>query len=281
MQDMPPVTLQQLQGMVNGNDKVIDPSSTNSQQQLQSLTNSSNMAESARKQALYDSGLSIGVRGGLAFQLNSIRNALKAHERDLDLTYDFSNLMIQDRVIPPVIAQIKDVYSQDGDLTLRLSGASYKIVSQARFSSVSPNWRGYLNFPKPDFTAEFLNTSLKPKDNDERKLFQLSITDGWNQGVENADLMLKEALDRINRDYKGMLLFHQFVVEGKVTMPIIASSEISVTREGDTMSVDNTLLRITQLPDFNAKPGEWHGTFTSRTPPSRVFPKIERVEKSK
>ncbi|MEA9392228.1 type IV secretory system conjugative DNA transfer family protein [Acerihabitans sp. TG2] len=274
MSDMPPVTLEQLQGIYTGNEKIVDPSSTLSDQQLQSLKNSGNVAESARKQALYDTGLNIGVRGGLAFQLNSIRNSIESHQRDFDIAYDFSNLMIQDRVIPPVIAQMKDVYNQDGDLTLRLSGASYEIVSQAKFSSVPPNWRGYLSFPKSNFTAEFLNTALRPKGSDEQKLFNLAMADGWNQGVENANLMLTQALDRLNRDLKGMLLFHQFVVEGKVTMPIIASSEIPVTHDGNTMTVDNTLLRITRLPDFNAKPGEWHSTFSSRTSPNRVFSKI-------
>lgn len=274
MADLPPFTLEQLQNVSAGEEKAVDPNATSSERQSQEIKATNNIAESARTQAVLDSGLSIGVKGGLAFQLENIRQEIEKHSRDFDTIYDFSNLMIQDRVVPPVIAQAKDIYTQDGDLALRLSGASYQIISQAKFSSVPPNWRGYLTFPKVNFTADFINSSLRPKGSDEKKLFKLAIADGWQQGIENADLMLKEGMDRLNRDIKGMMLFNQFVMEGKITMPIIASIEIPVTHDGNTMTVDNTLLRITKLPDFNAKPDNWRISVSSRPTPSRVFNKL-------
>nr|WP_240533995.1 type IV secretory system conjugative DNA transfer family protein [Aeromonas veronii] len=71
--------------------------------------------------------------------------------------------------------------------------------------------------------------------------------------VEQANLMLQYGLDRMNRDYTGMLRFHSFVMQGKLTMPAIASESIAVTHNGQTMAVDETLLRITTLPEFNGK----------------------------
>jgi defect-in-organelle-trafficking protein DotC len=275
MADLPPMTLTELQSIYIGDDKQIDKSNPQSLQQFKIMRDSLNVGESARKEAILDTGLSIGVKGGLAYQLNNIRNSVSEHERDFDTLYDFSTLMIQDRVIPPVITQAKDLYNQDGDFALRLSSTYYEIVTQAKFSSVPPNWRGYLTFPKSGFTADFINTGLKPKGSEEIKLFNLAISDGWLQGVDQANLMLTNALDRLNRDFKGMLLFHQLVIEGKITMPIIASSQISVTNDGNKMSVDNTLLRITKLPEFDSNTAQWHSSFASKEPDSRVFDKLK------
>nr|WP_240533992.1 type IV secretory system conjugative DNA transfer family protein [Aeromonas veronii] len=72
----------------------------------------------------------------------------------------------------------------------------------------------------------------------------------------------------MNRDYTGMLRFHSFVMQGKLTMPAIASESIAVTHNGQTMAVDETLLRITTLPEFNGKMA--NGRVPSSRPPTRL-----------
>ena len=77
--------------------------------------------------------------------------------------------------------------------------------------------------------------------------------------------MLSQAMDRLNRDFSGMGRFHRFVVEGKVSLPAIATEDIPVSRNGSTMAVDETLLRITTLPEFNSKMGSWQGVVISNS----------------
>jgi defect-in-organelle-trafficking protein DotC len=229
-----------------------------------------NEAQKARAQAIIDTGLSVGLKAGLSWQLGNVESAVGKMSRDLELIYDFNPLLIHKRVVPPVITEARNLYNQDGDYAVRLSGAFYKIERQARFTSVAPNWREYLVFPKATVDRSGLMGYMAPTSDEERAAWRMAVKNGWDQGVEQANIMLTQAMDRLNRDIGGMSRFHRFVTTGKVSMPAIASEDIPITQKGATMSVDETLLRITTLPEFNSKMGTWQGIVIST--PTAVQP---------
>lgn len=70
-----------------------------------------NSGAAARTQAIRDTALSLGVKGGIVWQLDNIRVIINRRARDLDTIYDFGHLMIQDRVVPPVISEARDLYN--------------------------------------------------------------------------------------------------------------------------------------------------------------------------
>lgn len=232
-----------------------------------SVIEARNEAQKARAQAVADTALGLGVRAGLAWQLRNVEAAVGSMSRDLDSIYNFSPLMIQGRVVPAVITEARDLYNQEGEYALRLSGARYEIVRQARFSSVAPSWREYLTFPKPVVDRGSLASLLMPSTEEERAVWRLAVSNGWRQGVEQANLMLVHGMDRLNRDFAGIARFHRFVVEGKLTLPAIAVEDIPVTRAGQVMAVDETLLRITTLPDFDSRLQGWRGIVRSAGQP--------------
>jgi defect-in-organelle-trafficking protein DotC len=227
-----------------------------------------NEAQKARAQAIIDTGLSVGLKAGLARQLSNIEAAVSSVSRDLEFIYDFNTLMIQSRVVPPVITEMRNLYNQEGDYAVRLSGAFYKIERQARFSSVAPNWREYLSFPKPTLDRNSLMSMLMPSTEEERTVWRVAVKSGWDQGVEQANIMLVQAMDRLNRDFGGMTRFHRFVIAGQITMPAIASEDMPVTQAANSMAVDETLLRITTLPEFNGRMASWQGTVLSSPKPA-------------
>lgn len=233
-----------------------------------------NVAQQARLQAIRDSGKSIGIQAGINSQLYAFSKALQKHERDFDTIYDFGRLMIKGRVVPPVISEVRDIYTQNDDFALTISGVSYKIESQARFSSTPPSWRSYLNFGRgnTDFTQQIMGLGLE---NNESASFQRAIRDGFNEGIEQANQMVSHGFDRLNRDYTGMLRFDTFVRQGKISMPVIASAEIPITQSGDTMTLDETLLRLTVLSSFNSDMDKWRTWVT----PSSLYQRIEGVPK--
>jgi len=216
-----------------------------------------NVAAQARIQALFDTAFNVGVKGGLAWQLSAISKSVTKHTREFDTIYDFGRLMVRDLVVPPVITEARDLFHQDGDKSLRLSGAYYQIESQAKFASNAPNWREYLMFPSTDTSSAGVLLAMKPKNESEEQLWRAAVSDGWQQGVEQANLLLRNGLDRLNRDFTGMLRFHTFVAQGKITLPVIATERIPVTKQGNTMAIDEKLLRITQLPDFDENVSKW------------------------
>ncbi|MDR2208660.1 MAG: type IV secretion system DotC family protein [Azoarcus sp.] len=216
-----------------------------------------NVAAQARIQALFDAAFNLGVKGGLSWQLAVINRSINKRTREFDTIYDFSRLMVRDLVVPPVITEARDLYHQDGDKSLRLSGAYYRIESQAKFASNAPNWREYLMFPSADSPSKETFLTMKPRSDSEEQLWRAAVSDGWQQGIEQANLLLRNGLDRLNRDFTGMLRFHTFVIQGKITLPVIASERIPVTKKGDTMAIDEKLLRISKLPDFEENMSKW------------------------
>lgn len=272
--DMPPMTLEEAQRLYDRPAYVQSAESNDATTLAGVMQAQKNEAAKARAQAILDTALGIGVKAGLAWQLRNINEAVSRRQREFDTVYDFGQLMVQDRVVPPVITETRDLYNQDGDYALRLSGAYYRIEQQARFASVAPNWREYLTFPTPDIDRAVLMAALLPRDSEEKRVWELAVSDGWRQGVGQANLMLQYGLDRMNRDFTGMLRFHTFVQQGKLTMPAIASESIAVTNNGQTMAIDETLLRITTLPEFNGKMSNWTSTIQSSAyaaPTVRVF----------
>jgi defect-in-organelle-trafficking protein DotC len=252
-----PMTLDEAQHFYNQSDRVTE-SADDAAGATEAIKSQKNVAAQARAQAIFDTALGVGVKGGLAWQLENIRRAVDKRHRQFDTLYDFSRLLIQDRVVPAVISEARDLYNQDGDRTLRLSGAHYKIEASPRFSSTAPSWRDYLTFPASKLTRETLMGALMPRNKEEETVWRHAVADGWKQGVEQANLMLRAGLDRLNRDFTGMIRFHTFVVEGKISMPAIASERIPVTKDGSSMSVDETLLRITTMPEFDARMAKWN-----------------------
>lgn len=224
-----------------------------------------NGAQVARAKAVHDAALSVGLKAGMAWQLRNIDSVITSMARDLDQVYDFGALMINQRVVPAVITESRNVYNQEGDYAVRLSGAFYKIERQARLSSVPPSWREYLSFPRG--VASIPTNVLAVRDGNERIVWEQAVKSGWSQGVEQANLMLTQSMDRLNRDFGGMSRFHRFVIEGKVSLPAIATEDIPVSHSGATMAVDETLLRITTLPEFNSKLGAWKGLVISSSKP--------------
>ena len=254
--DMPP-TLDQVQG------QYIEQRIDGAQQRL--LAEASSPVVLARTQSLLNQARSIGIKAGMNWELAVIKKGVQENERDLDTIYDFSNLMIKRLVVPPVITESRDLYNQDGDYAIRLSGAMYKIESQARFSSTPPNWRQYLVFPSVDTSKQQVPAGLMPKTSLEQGAWKEAIEEGWKDGIEQADHMMEHGFDELNRDFTGMLRFHKFMAQGKVSMPVVAYDDIPVTKNGNTMAVDEKLLRLTVIPDFNDDMSKWNGRLSVNT----------------
>lgn len=208
-----------------------------------------------RLDSLREAALGAGARGGLVFETRIINKALDQVKRNLDTVYDFSPLMIRGRVVPPVLTETREVYSQGDGSNLRLAGRSYKVEAQAKFSSRPPQWRDYLYIeyggdPMPSRT-------LMPSSSEEQEVWKRAVSEGWKQGIEQADLIFQTNLNRLNRDFTGMVRYHVLELKRMVTLPVVAEQNMPINSSGNTMSVDETLLRITALPEFNVDMREW------------------------
>ena len=212
------------------------------------------ISRTLKLKAMTEYAKSVAIRSGITSRMKTINEVLTANARDLDAIYDFNTLMIDGKVVPPVISEANNLYNQKNATQINRAQKIFKIEKQAKFASTSPVWQEYLSFPVESSAFEryaYVAGEMKPKDSVELKAWQDATVEGWNLGVNQANIILRQGMERLNRDYIGMVRFHQFVMQGKLTMPVINQYNLYDTNNGSTMVIDEDMLRISVLPTFN------------------------------
>lgn len=109
--------------------------------------------------------------------------------------------------------------------------------------------------------VDALPNELKPKNSAEERAFKEAMNKGIEDGVREADAIFKHQLNRLNQTYKGMIAFHRFVMDGKITIPAIARRDIALTGNGNTLMLNQTNFEITSLPQFVNNTKLWNSQF--------------------
>lgn len=211
------------------------------------------IAQSLRLQSIFNFARTTAIKASINSNLNQFDEIIKTNERELDAIYNFQALMIGDRVVPPVITEARNLYNQLGKDQIRLSSAIYNIDQQAYFSSTPPNWRSYLNFKNEQSAFEaytYLGGDLAPKNSAEREVWEQATYEGWAVGQQEANKIIAQSMQRLNKDYIGMIRFHELETQGRITMPIVNQYDLYDSNSGDRMVLNEQLLKINVLPQF-------------------------------
>lgn len=217
-----------------------------------------------RLAAILESAYQYALKKGIESEMRAVRAVISKNERNLDAIYNFSPLMI-DRVVPPVITVTKDIVQNPNESSIKTTGVVYKIEKQAYFSTLPPNWRTYLTFPETSYAVDVTETPTKdlmPKGGAELTAWNKRVTAGFTEGQKVAQDMFKHGLNKLNRDYMGIVRFHQFVLEGKINMPTLNRAELAVSNNGSIMSIDQKMLNIRTLPSFVGNTLKWTAWLT-------------------
>lgn len=208
-----------------------------------------------RYTALRDAALSVGARAGLAARSKELNDMLIEHDRELERAFNFQLLVLDDNVLPPVLVESRnniDVASHD---VVRADDRSFRIVQQARFISAPPTWRDYLflDFLPP----ETPDRTLLPKNKAESLVWDRFVEEGWKAGIAQADNIYQENLGRLHRDINGMIRYRSLLAQNMVSAPFVAKLDLGVTGGGNNLSVNERVLRITDMPSLSKDPNEW------------------------
>lgn len=208
-----------------------------------------------RLTALEDTALSTGAQAGLAWRAKQINAELASRTNELDETYNFYGILLAHDVLPPVLEEADDSLNLADPSTIRLAAKTYKIVSQARFVTAPPTWRDYLwmNYQAPEAPS----ITLLPRNSTEQKVWDHYVNQGWNNGIHQADNIMAANLARINRDYKGMILYRKLYAENMVSAPYVARTNLGITGDASHMNINDQVLRITALPELNLRGNTW------------------------
>jgi defect-in-organelle-trafficking protein DotC len=126
---------------------------------------------------------------------------------------------------------------------------------------VAPVWQAYLIM---DFKeAEMPPAMLLPKDDSEQAQWKKWVAEGWKKGEEQAEATLQANLDRLNRDFTGMVRYKKLAEEKLVNMPRIAGTDLGTTGTGQDMRQNDRAVKIMQPASLNVQSREWSASATS------------------
>lgn len=208
-----------------------------------------------RTQAIKDIATSLGARGGLARRAKFINRNLQTKAVYLDRVFNFRALMLSKHVLPPVLVEGRNTLDLASSQLVHLADRTYKLVRQARFVTNPPHWRNYLGMPykKP----EQPEPSLLPKNRQEQAFWKQCVERGWKQGIGQADVIYRDNLARLKRDYKGMIRYKYLLAQNIVSAPVVVKRELGVTGGGRSMSVNDRTLKIAALPSLKPDSEHW------------------------
>lgn len=195
-----------------------------------------------RSQALNDAATALGAQGALAFRSEQIDNTLKTQSDYLSKIFDFNQLLIKGNIQPPIITQGDNTLMADGTTVLRISDKTYKMLQPAKFVTAPINWRNYLwmSYSKPATPEK----SLLPKNPAETQIWNDALRKGWEQGLQQANEIFANNLNRMKRDFNGMVLYRKLLASNMVSAPYVSKANLGVTGDSENIRVNDKVLRI-------------------------------------
>lgn len=210
-----------------------------------------------RAEALREKAQALGAQAGLARRSAEILSALAINEKSLDRLFNMGPLVIEGKVLPPVVVETRDAVAINEPDVIRTSERIFRIERQERFFTVLPTWRDYLYVGLQPATVNELHPQMMPRDESEKQLWDHSLERGWKQGVEQADAIYSENMARLEKDYAGMIRYLLLCAKGMITRPVIAASFSLVTGDKKEMAVNDTAYKITEKTGLEVDSKRW------------------------
>lgn len=209
-----------------------------------------------RLMALRDAAFTYGIQAGLASEYAKTMKRLESTSINMDRTYPFQALMMEGGVVPPIIAEVNNVFDQTGVDKIRISDRERTIISAPRFSYTTPSWRDYYYH---DFRFDQNTTPMvTPKTPDELEFWKKSVREGYAAGIEQAHKVFENDTALLSRDINGMRLYHQLLLAGKVTKPYVATIHSGVTGDKNSLLKEGeSFLKISATPEFIMDSNLW------------------------
>ncbi len=213
-----------------------------------------------RNDAIREAATSLGARGGLTWRTWYIRREMETRARYLDKVFDFRQLLVPAPsgllIEPPIISEAMDaMLIGNRGLEAAVSDRVLNINQNARIVSAPRTWRAYLERDWSDVTPP--PDTLRPANEEERREWEKSVREGWQLGIEQADQIFQDDLNRLTADYQGMVRYRSLLAQGMVSPPFALQVDRGVTGGGDQMRIGDRALSLTELPKLQTRSEEW------------------------
>lgn len=209
-----------------------------------------------RREMLSEGGHTLGFRAGKAQRTWEIRRELEARAKQLDATYDFRPLINARGWLPPVITEAVDVSHVTPD-QIRTASHVYEIIKSERFVSNPPSWRNWLMAGLSTAPPDAPTGSLVPENSTQREIWQEAVNKGWVEGRQSADETLEANVNRLTRDYNGMLQFVLLRRQNLITAPVVTERQQTVTGDRNKLTTGDRERRMDTRAGFVTERSQW------------------------
>jgi defect-in-organelle-trafficking protein DotC len=239
-----------------------EPDTLGALQNLSSLRNASVKTSSSvdpgslRAESMRETAETLGFQSAVKWRYDRINAELEAMAAELDGIYDFAPLMMHDgRMRPPVVVEANNTETLNSDVESTASDTTWEIRDDAKVVISPPSWRDYL--VQHYAVNDEVNPLIRPKDSEEGKQWAADVKKGWDAGIAQADSLFEINLNRLARDFRGIVRFHRLAEQNVLAVPDFAVGDLGVTVNGRKMDVNQRLFQITGHAKFNADPARW------------------------
>ena len=221
-------------------------------------------AAEKRASAVRLAALGFGARAALARRAWEIAAMLDRHGARLSAIYRFGDLVLRRdgfTVLPPVLAETRRAFRLDtraGEPAgTRAASARrvLRILEPARLVSAMPDWRDWLM--RSWSPAEPPASVLFPRDAREDARWRRLLAEGWAEGTALADDIFAADLDRLNRTFEGVVLWHRLNRAGMLTAPGVEIERAGVSGHESLMRIGAASARIARPARFELDAGRW------------------------
>ena len=217
-------------------------------------------AAEKRASAVRLAALGFGARAGLARRAWEIAAMLDRHGAKLSAIYRFGDLVLRrDGVHGAAAGPGRDTPRLPAGAHRqprgRAPGRVLRILEPARLVSAAPDWRDWLE--RSWLPAEPPASVLFPRDNREDARWRRLLAEGWAEGVALADDIFAADLDRLNRTFEGVVLWHRLNRAGMLTAPGVEIERAGVSGHESLMRIGAASARIARSARFELDAQRW------------------------
>lgn len=209
-----------------------------------------------RREMLTDAARTLGFRGGKVQRAWELRRDLDVRARRLDETYDFRPLINARGWLPPVITEAIGVAHVTPD-QIRTASHVYEIIKPERFVSNPPTWRAWLLAGLMMTPPKEPERSLIPENSVQRDIWQAALKKGWEEGRQSADDTLAANVNRLTRDYNGMLQYVLLRRQNLITAPVVTERQRTVTGDSHKLTTGDRERRLAAHATFITDREKW------------------------
>ncbi|OFW82638.1 MAG: hypothetical protein A2018_08000 [Alphaproteobacteria bacterium GWF2_58_20] len=213
-----------------------------------------------RNDAIREAALSYGARGGLSARTFELMLEVAKYDTEMSRVFDFRQLLVPAPsgmlIEPPVIdeSQYALKVAPEGQ-EAAVADRVFAIDKPARIVSAPRDWRSYIerewDMVEPPVAV------LLPRTDEERASWRKWVSEGWKMGFQQADEIFQADLDRLVKDYTGMVRYRMLLAQGMVSAPYAMHQDRGVTGGGKEMRVGDRAIRITGPSQFEPRAERW------------------------